>query len=251
MDLDRTIDTLCEAVLQPPRQTWFGGVRCHGDRASQRIALTFDDGPNSPSTEWMLDTLDRLDIPATFFCIGQQVNRFPETVDRAHRAGHEIANHSMHHSRAASLAVGKVDHIVDAQDAIRSITGYSPRWYRPPHGWTTPWELWRARRLGLNIVGWDVDAEDWRVPETASRDVANLVLSKARPGSIVLMHDATSHVGRSDRAQSAAAVEIIVKQMQDTGLEFVTVSSLFGQSALPVQPSVAECERPNLSSQHR
>lgn len=215
-------------VMQPPRRSCFGRVPNSSPTETRRVALTFDDGPSSPSTPLMLDALAALDVRATFFCVGQMVAWYPEITRRAHTEGHEIANHSMYHSRRQSLGLRGLDHIETAQDQIERAIGRRPALYRPPWGWTTPWELRRADRLGLTVVGWSVYPDDWMDPEVPAATTARQIVDGAEPGSIILMHDATSNVRECTKTQSAAAVTMAVDQLRSGGYEFVTLSELLG-----------------------
>ncbi|MAT06306.1 MAG: polysaccharide deacetylase [Acidimicrobiaceae bacterium] len=225
-------------AMQPPRRSWFGRVPNSSSTTARRVALTFDDGPSSPSSALMLDTLASLDVRATFFCVGQMVAWYPEIARRAASEGHVIANHSMYHSRRRSLSPWGIDHIESAQDEIERVIGRRPALYRPPWGWTTPWELRRAGRLGLTVVGWSVYPDDWKDPEVPAATTARQIVEGTEPGSIILMHDATSNVKDCAKVESAAAVELAVRQLRADGYEFVALSELLGVEAyLPTRAS--------------
>lgn len=236
-------DRTGNALLQPPRRSCFGRVPIEAPEQARRIALTFDDGPSAPSSELMLDTLARLDIRATFFSVGQMVGWYPDITRRAHAEGHVIANHSMYHSRRQSLGLGGVRHVEQAQDEIERAIGRRPALYRPPWGWTTPWEHRRARGLGLTIVGWSVYPDDWMAPETPAATTARQVVDRCAAGSIVLMHDATSNLRVCTKTQSAAAVTLAVNEFRADGYEFTTISELLGiDPYLPTRSSTAVTE---------
>lgn len=233
-------DRTGNAVLQPPRRSCFGRVPNSSRTADRRVALTFDDGPSSPSSVLMLDTLAGLGVRATFFCVGQMVAWHPEIVQRARHEGHEIANHSMYHSRRRSLGLRGVQHIEAAQDEIERAIGLRPALYRPPWGWTTPWEHRRAHRLGLTIVGWNVYPDDWMDPEVPAATTARRIVEDTRPGSIILLHDATSNLRQCTKVQSAAAVALAVGQLRSAGYEFVTLSELLGVDPYLPMPALPD-----------
>jgi peptidoglycan-N-acetylglucosamine deacetylase len=222
-------DRAGNALLQPPRHL-FGSVALHGSRATRQVALTFDDGPSRPCTESMLDALADCDVKATFFCVGEMVEWYPDIVARADAEGHVIGNHSMYHSRRQSASLRNDMHIARTQEIIASAIGKHPALYRPPWGWLTPQESRRVNRAGLTVIGWDVYPDDWKVPETPAAVTAEQVCSRAQPGSIILMHDATSNIRDCAKTESAAAVRLMVQRLRDDGYTFVNVHELLGLS---------------------
>lgn len=223
------LDRLGTSLLAPPR-TGFGSYHQHGDRSQRTVSLTFDDGPSRPSTESMLDVLDDLDVQATFFCVGEMVEWYPDIVQRAHHSGHIVASHSMYHSRAQAASLRSDAHLTATDDAIERAIGMRPSLYRPPWGWLTPWEARRVRRRGQTIIGWDVYPDDWKDPETDAAVTAEQVCSRVQPGSIILMHDATSNIRNCQKTQSAIAVRIIVERLRADGYAFVTIPEMLGVS---------------------
>ncbi len=223
-------DRTGNVLLQPPARTAFGRVPTRVDGEDRRVALTFDDGPSEPATGRVLDALASVDAPATFFCVGEMVTWYPETVRRAYDEGHVIASHSMWHSRMQSLSFLHTEHIDAAQTEIESVIGRRPRLYRPPWGWTVAWEVWRLKKRGMAVVGWDVYPDDWTLPEQPAETTVGQVMRDVRAGSIVLMHDATSGVRNSEKRSTAEAVLDIVEQIRDRGLEIVPVHELLGVS---------------------
>jgi peptidoglycan-N-acetylglucosamine deacetylase len=225
-------------ALSPPR-TCFGAVQNHGPRDVARVALTFDDGPGSPSTEFTLDALATLAIPATFFCVGDMVRRRPDLVRRAVDEGHVIGSHTSSHSRRTALSLGDESHLDDADEAIFEAVGQLPALYRPPWGWLTPLERRRAHRRGMVIVGWDVYPDDWHNPPPAPETLAEQVCSQVRPGSIILMHDAAANRFDCDKWETAAALPIIHARLSAAGYSFVSIPELLGvpASRVPGRPA--------------
>lgn len=237
----RMADRAGTAVLAPPR-TAFGRSVNHGPRDGRKVALTFDDGPSRPSTETMLDVLDRLAVPGTFFCVGEMAAWYPEVLQRAVAAGHVIGNHSVEHSRRTATAWSDDDHIDRATTLIRAAIGRSPALYRPPWGWLTPWEARRVRRRGMTVIGWDAYPDDWLDPEQSAEATCAQIVDNAQPGSIILLHDATSNVRECTKVESARAVELAVGAMHEQGYEFVTVPELLGIDGYrPDQPGTMAC----------
>ena len=218
-------DPVLTKLLSPP---WGGRSHYtnHGPRTTECVALTFDDGPCRGSTERLLDALGELDVPGTFFCVGENVAMNPGIVERIDRDGHVVGSHSQRHSRGAGLSFRDVEHIDSAESAISDILGRSPALYRPPWGWLTPWEGRRLKARGYTIVGWDVYTLDWKVPEPDPIEVADQAIADTQPGSIYCLHDAFPLVAEWNKSVTVEAVRLLVPAMRDQGYEFVTVDRL-------------------------
>jgi peptidoglycan-N-acetylglucosamine deacetylase len=189
------------------------GVVGFGDRAGDEVALTFDDGPGA-ITPGILDALARRDAQATFFVLGREIPRREGILRRAAAEGHQIGNHSTHHTVLPSA-----EELEATSGLITAATGRLPCVFRPPEGRYDDRLLRTARRLGMTTVTWDVDAADWSTQEPAL--IRDRVLAAAQPGSIILMHD-----GGGDRAGTARAIAAVIRELQRRGLELVTVSDL-------------------------
>ena len=198
-----------------------------GDQTRKQIALTFDDGP-SESTPALLEVLAELGVPATFFMCGRNVRRFPEIAREVVDAGHDLGNHTESHSY---LHFRSSEHIYRelamAQQSIRTVTGYRPRWFRPPYG--VRWFGLRGaqRRLGLTGVTWTVIGRDWK---WSSCRIARLLLSKAKNGTIFCLHDGRGTVPSPDIRSTIEAVELIVPRLKAEGYEFVTLTEMLART---------------------
>lgn len=223
------LDPLGNRVLSPPAcGAW--GVHLHGDRGSRRIALTFDDGPVAGGTERVLDTLGEFGVTGTFFCIGANTLQHPELVERAVAEGHVVGNHSMHHSRINGVSWRDRSHFLDSEAILKDVLGRAPRLYRSPWGWSTPWEVRRLRRHGLEPVGWDVYMND-DYPNPDGERIGRDVVRAARPGSIVLFHDGSTHALLHDVPETVKALRILIPELRQQGYEFVTVPVIVGLDA--------------------
>jgi peptidoglycan/xylan/chitin deacetylase (PgdA/CDA1 family) len=191
------------------------------------VAVTFDDGPHPRYTRQILALLKEHGARATFFVVAQNADRHPDIIAQIISAGHEIANHSTAHRHLLSLCGlrTQIDDIGTAQRIIEERSGTSPRFFRPPMGYKTPETFWAARRLGLVLVAWDVKA--WDTVSSDPRRIARRVLSHARPGSIVLLHDAPTLSKRlTDRSATVKALPLILAGLRTRGLSCVTLSQL-------------------------
>lgn len=186
-------------------------------RRPKAVALTFDDGP-SRYTRAILDTLRRLDAPATFFVVGNVAERRPALVRRMRADGMAVGNHSYSHPYRPPFAARRLREvradIAGGAAAIASLVS-PPTLFRPPGGSVSPQVLAAARAQGQRVVLWSVDSEDWRPGATAA-EIARRVLRDVRRGSIVLLHD-----GGGNRAQTVKALPAIVKGIRARGLELV------------------------------
>jgi peptidoglycan/xylan/chitin deacetylase (PgdA/CDA1 family) len=193
----------------------------HGPRAGAEVALTFDDGPNPPYTDRVLDVLERYGVPATFFCVGMNALAYPELLVRMRGQGHELGNHTWSHPFLQELTAAELsEQLRRAGESIAAAAGgEAPGLFRPPYGSRTPAVLDRLARSGSTTVLWDNAPDDWKMP--GAHTIADRVLARLAPGSIVLLHD-----GGGDRGQTVAALPAIIEDAQAAGLRFTTVSAL-------------------------
>lgn len=197
----------------------YGGFAgTHGSRDRRRVALTFDDGPDPEHTPALLDALAELDVPATFFLVGRAVDAHPELATRIAREGHEIGNHTYSHrylplARSRSVAA----ELAATDAAIARATGIVPTLARPPYGGRSPRNVRAFARSAKRLVTWDVNSFDWK--GKPADEVAQRVLERTRPGSIVLMHEA-----REGGEVTIDAVRLLVPQLRQQGFELTTVS---------------------------
>ncbi len=192
------------------------------------MALTFDDGPREPYTSQVLDILRDFGVHATFFLVGENVERHPGLVRRMLREGHGIGNHSFTHRSLPTLgASAAFDEIARTDWAIRAATGVRPHLLRPPYGAmssTLRGPAGVASRAGHLLVMWDVEVRDWSSSTSALR-VATQTIRRVRPGSIVLLHD-----GGGDRSRTVAATRWMIGYLSREGFDFATVPELLAQS---------------------
>ena len=146
------------------------------------VYLTFDDGPIPEVTPWVLDLLDRYDIKATFFLVGDNVRRNPQLLEEIRRRGHSYGNHTMHHLQG--LKVTKMRYMRDITEANELID--SPL-FRPPHG-LLRWSQARAIKDRYNIVMYDLVTRDYSKKLTGEEVYAN-VRRYTRNGSVIVFHD--------------------------------------------------------------
>jgi peptidoglycan/xylan/chitin deacetylase (PgdA/CDA1 family) len=193
------------------------------------VALTYDDGPNPPHTEALLDTLARQGVKATFFLKGRNVEAFPESVDLVIQAGHEIGNHSYFHKPMIALSEAEMlEEVVRTNTLIKQHTGYEPTLFRPPFGLQGPGLKMALDRLGMTSILMSTHGVDWE--EGDPRLIASAVLENIEPGSIILLHDGHGDVDdpaeQQSRAPTVEATRIIIDALQAKGYQFKTVGEM-------------------------
>lgn len=151
------------------------------------VYLTFDDGPIPEATPWVLDVLDQFNVKATFFMVGQNIERHPELFQEVKKRGHVVANHTLHHIRGAGISPAQ--YLKDAYNCERYTKS---KIFRPPHGWLTPRQL-QAVKKHYQVVMFDLITRDYSKKVTAD-DVVNNVKRFTRDGSIIVFHDSLKSI---------------------------------------------------------
>ncbi len=212
--------------LLHPRATLFGPVlwRGPGDRAA--VALTFDDGPHPEYTARIAEILSKESAPATFFCVGQRVERHPGLAAALHRAGHGLENHSFSHGTGRDLFQTerlRID-LELCQEVIVSITSKAPRYYRPAVGIRNPVVHRAARAVRLQVVTWTQAARDGAFAFDGRR--ARRMGRRATPGSILALHDGSSAERSALREGTVRNLPELLRCLKDRGLRFLTLAEL-------------------------
>jgi peptidoglycan/xylan/chitin deacetylase (PgdA/CDA1 family) len=157
----------------------------------REIYLTFDDGPCAETTHIILEILRKHDTKATFFCVGDNIINHPELFAQIKTEGHQVANHTMHHSKG--FYTNTNDYINEIDECAALV---SNNLFRPPHGLITPRQNAMLRNKGYKIIQWDVITYDWDTKHTAN-DILNIIKQYTRPGSIIAMHDSIKAAPRT------------------------------------------------------
>ncbi len=194
---------------------------CCGKEDTKSIALTFDDGPDADHTRKLLAILKKHQLEGCFFCIGDRISNHPDIVKQMHNEGHIIGNHSFRHQWNFDFLSSKNMHeeLFHTDDAIETVIGVRPRFFRPPYGVTNP-NLARAVGNDYRVIGWSVRSFD-----TVIKDPEKLlkrVTKKLKAGDIVLFHD-----------HCEVMLQILpdfIKHVESTGLKIVRLDKLIGES---------------------
>ncbi|ORX61666.1 glycoside hydrolase/deacetylase [Hesseltinella vesiculosa] len=198
-------------------------------------ALTFDDGP-SLFTKELLDTLDQMNVKATFCVMGAHVKLFPEFLKRAADSGHQIASHTYSHPHLMSLSNEDIIYEMRATDEeIFKVTGIRPKFMRPPFGEADQRVKGLLKSMGYKILMWNVDPKDYEVYENPNaaeqlQQVIDAAIQKHEtvtnphddPGFISLQHDLYD--------VSVKQVPIFVKKLRDLGYNLTTAAQCVKES---------------------
>jgi peptidoglycan/xylan/chitin deacetylase (PgdA/CDA1 family) len=195
------------------------GLVTNGPRDRPVVALTFDDGPSEYTPDF-LRVLREKGVPATFFEVGQEMPSREDVMRQILAEGDEIGDHTMNHVEFPGY-----DQIAGAAARIRAYTHFQPCLFRPPGGGVNSGVIATAGSLGMRTINWDVDPRDWSLPGTDA--IYSNIVSNARNGSIILMHD-----GGGPRSETLAALPQIIDTLRARGFGFATVSALLGDRIL-------------------
>lgn len=181
---------------------------------AKKVAITFDDGPNSLYTEKLLDGLKERNVKATFFLIGKEVKEYPDIVKRMYEEGHLIGNHTYEHVNLCEVDTKQVKWQVEqTNDLIYEVTGERPVYIRPPYGC---WNKQMEEETGMLEILWSVDPRDWECNDT---DVLiSRVLKQVDDEGIILFHDGSQ--------SSVDAALTVIDILQERGYEFVLASEV-------------------------
>lgn len=187
-------------------------------REPKLIALTFDDGPNTTTTNQVLDLLEAYQAKASFFLIGDNINaESAASVKRAYEMGMEIDNHSRSHSNMSKMTPAELEaEIAYVDEQVTEITGEHTKFFRPPFIDVSQ-SMYDTIRLPF-ICG--IDCQDY-MENVSAQERADHILNGARDGAIVLLHDAAGN------DQTVEALKIAMPVLAEQGYEFVTLTELF------------------------
>ncbi len=215
-----------------------------------KVAISFDDGPDPKWTPRILDALDKENVKGTFLVIGEEALENIGVLKREIREGHEIGNHTYTHPDISSISTRQLDlEIKLTEQLFASKLGVQPLYFRPPYDIDEEPDtddqaapIVHVQRSGYIVVGNKIDTDDWdervrKTPEEIAQSVLDqLARMKKSPqfrGSIILMHD-----GGGDRSATVAALPVLIETLRAHGYTFVPVSALIGKTPAEVMPKL-------------
>ena len=190
---------------------------CSGSTKEKVVAITFDDGPH-PVTMTILDVLKQHNAKAAFFCIGKNIEEYPEIMRRIVAEGHTIGNHSYSHTRTFDFYRKNrvVDELKKTDALLEQFSGKRNIYFRPPYGVTNPSIRRAVAETKHKVIGWNIRSLD-----TLIKDRETLLMrikSMITPGGIVLLHDTSEH--------TAEALEELLKFLADNKYRVVPLEEL-------------------------
>jgi spore germination protein YaaH/peptidoglycan/xylan/chitin deacetylase (PgdA/CDA1 family) len=240
-------DEILRTLPEPYRVARYGGTQ-------KQLALTFDDGPDPEWTPKILDVLKREHVPATFFLIGIEAEKFSGLTKRIYQEGHEIGNHTFTHPDISTIGTAYMRVELNLTERLfASYLGIRTILFRPPYSvdqepdtedQVKPLEL--TQGMGYITIGNKIDPRDWSdQPPLTPREIAAGVLDHLPPcrlydqkcGNIILLHD-----GGGNRERTALALPAIIEGARARGFEFVPVYQLLGKTKADVMPPLASNE---------
>ena len=186
-------------------------------REDKIVALSFDAAWGNEDTQTLIDILNKYDINATFFVVGQWVDKYPDSVKALHDAGNEVMSHSDDHAHFAQLSAEQITaNINTSNDKIEKVTGVRPTLFRCPYGEYNDTVISTINGMDMNVIQWDVDSLDWK--DLSADEITSRVLNNVKAGSIVLFHNAAKH--------TPEALPGIIEKLLADGYTIVPVSQL-------------------------
>jgi len=208
--------------------TWFGGGVVHGPRASDEVAITFDDGPDVSATPAIMKILDAAKVKGSFFVVGKTLDASPQMVRALVADGQLVGNHSYHHDEWRWLDP-RYPELERTQKAFARELGTCPVWFRPPHGQRTPLMARVVKDHGMRMAMWDVSVSDRG--KNDPRAIADKVLASVKGGSIIDLHAGLDGTSAAHRAAVVGALPLILDGLRARGLRPVRLDILIGGPA--------------------
>ena len=201
-------------------------------RDQKLVSISFDAAWGNEDTQQLIDTLGQYNVSATFFVVGEWVDKYPESVKALHDAGHEVMNHSNTHAHYPQLSANEVVADLNAcNDKIEGVTGVRPTLVRLPYGDYDDNSVNAVRSIGMEPIQWDVDSLDWK--DLSAGEIIQRVTSKVQPGSIVLFHNAALH--------TPEALPTIIQTLLQEGYTFVPISQLILSGDYTIDHTGRQC----------
>jgi peptidoglycan/xylan/chitin deacetylase (PgdA/CDA1 family) len=204
------------------RWSWGLPILTHFPTLASEVALTFDDGPSLETTSLVLDLLRNAEVNATFFVLGEAVERHPDLLKRIVAEGHSLGIHAYRHHPFVLLSARAIQkEICRTREIICRVCPEAELtpWLRPPHGFKTLTLVRTARRSGCRLAAWNLDSRDYC--EENAEIIARQVLDHLKPGAIILLHDG------SENAATVEALPGILSGMAARGWQSVLLPSLW------------------------
>ena len=194
-----------------------------GNPEEKVLYLTFDAGYENGCTAQILDTLQKHNVKAAFFLVGNYLQKNADLVRRMVEEGHIVGNHTMHHPDMSAIAEKEAfqTELTDLESLFKEITGKElPKYYRPPQGIYSEENLKMAKELGYRTVFWSLAYKDWDNNNQPTRDYAlGKLIPRSHNGAVILLH--------STSKTTAEVLDELLTQWKNLGYRFETIDKLF------------------------
>lgn len=202
-------------------------------RDDKTVALSFDAAWGNEDTQELIDILNKYNIHATFFVVGQWVDKYPESVKALSDAGNEVMSHSDDHAHFAQLTAEEIrSNISASNEKIKKITGTEPTLFRCPYGEYNDTVISTVNSMGMSAIQWDVDSLDWK--GISAGDISDRVLKNVKSGSIVLFHNAAEN--------TPEALPGIIEGLIADGYKIVPVSQILLTGDYTIDNTGMQCQ---------
>lgn len=196
--------------IRPPKflRRCFSDALWTLDEKGKNVYLTFDDGPVPEATPWILDFLEKENIKATFFCVGENVFRYPEIFQQTIQAGHSVGNHTYNHLQG--LKTSNREFFSNIEKASMLIDS---NLFRPPHGLMKPGQYFHIAE-SYQVVMWDIVSLDYQMSQTPEMICSNIERF-VENGSIITFHDSVKTIEKLK-----TTLPLVIKMLRDRGFQF-------------------------------
>ena len=190
------------------------------ERDDKKVAISFDAAWGNEQTETLLQILKDKNVTATFFLVGDWVDKYPDSVKAIAKEGHDVENHSDTHAYMTKLSKeGQMTEIKNCNEKIKALTGKTPTLFRPPYGDYDNSVVKSVKESNMYCIQWDIDSLDWKDPTPS--EMVQKITSKLTSGSIILMHNGAKN--------TPEALPQIIDAVRAQGYEFVPISQIILQ----------------------
>jgi peptidoglycan-N-acetylglucosamine deacetylase len=191
---------------------------CKAKSKDKIISLSFDDGPQEQYTRDVLSILKEHNVPATFFCIGENITNNPDLLKKIHNDGHIIGNHSYtHHTWFDLFSKNHIqDELQQTNDVVRQLLDIQLKWFRPPYGVTNPLLSRVVKNMGFITIGWSIRSYDTMAKDSVL--LLNKMKRLLKPGAIILFHDKC--------LSTVTMLPMFLQYVKDEGYEIVPMDKL-------------------------
>lgn len=204
------------------------------DTPEKKVALTFDAAWGADDTDTLIAVLKKYNAVATFFVVGEWVDKYPDEVKKLHEAGNDVMNHSATHPYMTSLSEADMKQQLNTcNEKIEAITGKKPTLFRCPYGDYDNKVISTVESIGMKTLQWDVDSLDWKDSATVD-SIVTRVTGKVKPGSVVLFHNDATH--------TPEALPIILEKLIADGYTFVKADELIYKDNYEILHDGTQCK---------